>query len=210
MQNASNLVASHHRPLRTSDPTWEPVTVRQARHQVRLPETVLIHDDQFKDLIQAARQTVEDDSGFIACDGEFTWQQDCFPAERWLRLPIRNTRTIEKIEYIDSDGVSQEWDANEYSLSAKRVVPMIVLQPNFNWPTVGNFPDPITITFRAGYGLELDQRTRAFVPQWMRQACLAMVAKLWVDSGLCDGSDMNSGFGGIYDALRLRQVASYL
>ena len=176
-------------------PNWRPVTLKQAKHQVGLPNDVREFDDQLNRLILTAQETVEKDQSRVSQAGTFDWKLDCFPMYGEIRLPYRNVTGPVTVSYTDTSGDPQTF--TDFTFSASRVYPVIAPN-NTIWPTAqAGTLDVVTITFDAGWD-SVD-----LVPSEMIETMLAIISSLF------SGCDVEN-FGPAYQALSNRQVATYL
>lgn len=161
-------------PVKTSGPTFEPVTIEEAKAQVNIAESQPDWDDQLESLITVAREVVERDASMVIGNSTWTYTLDRWPAERYIRLPLRPVRSISSITYLDANGDAQTWDSDEYRFDEARVQPAIWLAESAaSWPSTYGIESAITITLTAGYA------TQSAVPRLVKQLCLMQVAALF-------------------------------
>jgi len=154
---------------RTVAPTSEPVTLPNAKKHLN----VLLPDDDtlIRDLLKAAREQFEDRTGRVLMTQ--TWEQlfDWFPNTiQLLRSPVQS---VTKIEYIDTEGVTQTLATSEYVLDAKSEPARIVEAFGKSWPTTRDTVNAVTVTFLAGY------TTAALVPPSIKAAIKLMLGHLY-------------------------------
>lgn len=162
------------KPVRSAVPTFEPVTIREARTQCELGNNDS-HDTHLLRLIAEAREAVEEDTGIVACTGTYTWKLSEFPEGEVLTFPLRPVTSITSITYVDTGGTPQTWASTNYALHTSGVNPFLGLVYDQDWPTYRGDINGITITFVAGYANE------ASVPQLFKQAVLLHIRKQWQD-----------------------------
>jgi uncharacterized phiE125 gp8 family phage protein len=125
----------------------EPITLEQAKLQC-----ALLDDDSRDELleiyIEAARVWVENYTGHILVQREFTEQRDCFG--RYLELQRRPVLAdpAPTIGYVDTAGTTQTYAGAVPSVDRfpARIYPAL----NGWWPSVGR-NGSVTITYVAGY-----------------------------------------------------------
>lgn len=102
-----------------------------------------------------------------------TWRQDfsCF-SER-LDLPLAPVASVTSVGYYDGDNTLQSVDASDWALLADGRGSYVRRLPTGTWPSVYDRPDPVRVTFVAGYGNWSD------LPAPIRQAVILMTAKLY-------------------------------
>ena len=150
------------RAVRQAVPTFEPVSVAEAKKQCEIASGVRTHDDYFTELIAAAREQVEHDTGIVACTGSYVLKLDAWPDEDFISIVERPLSSITSIAYLDTDGASQTWASANYAVDAARNV--IWRAYNVSWPDTRADRNAITITFVAGYA------TAAVVLERIKQA----------------------------------------
>lgn len=162
-------------PTRLAPPSWEPVTLAEAKKQCEIAAEVTYHDAQLSALITAARQKLEQDTSLVCADGQYLWRLDAWPSGPVLSIGyIWPVRQVVKVEYLAADGTTWlEMPAAEYALVTEAVRPYIRLAHGSQWPSLPDALDPIRITLRAGYVSAAD------VPQLAKQAILLLVSYWW-------------------------------
>jgi uncharacterized phiE125 gp8 family phage protein len=165
-------------PVRAAEPTFEqePVTLKEAKYQCRVPEDVGYHDEALRAKIIAARKQVERDAGLVCYTGSFTWKLTQFPYRDWLEFPstLRPVTAIGSITYVASDGDTDTWDSSNYTLDSSPIMPLIRLVYGESWPTVRGDINGITVTATAGY------TTVLAIPQTVKQAVLLALHIGWL------------------------------
>lgn len=174
------------KPTRSASPTFEPVTLAEAKKHVELAEEYTHHDSHLVDLIQLAREQVEHDTGIVCCTGTFIWKLSQFPDYQlqhqqtkspasWVTIPLRPVTSITSITYVDDAGSTQTWSSTNYGLKTDLPQPIIYLGYDKTWPTHRGFINDITVTLVAGYA------TQGSVPQLLKQMCLLAIARDFYD-----------------------------
>lgn len=136
-------------------PTVEPITLSQAREQLRLdaygspPEHPL--DDQIEDEIKAARNWCEQYLGFAVIQRTLRLYLDEFPRSDVIELPRANLLSITSVRYYDSDGVLQTWDAANYSADTASFVGRLLRGVGSDWPATQERRQAVQIDYVAGY-----------------------------------------------------------
>lgn len=160
------------RPARSAVPTFEPVTLQEAKKQVELPDAITHHDSHLLSLIVLAREAVEQETGIVACTGTFTYRFTEFPRDDFFTFPdVRPLTAVSSITYIDTGGSTATWSSSYYSLDTNGVRPFVKLAYGSSWPTIRGDVNGITVTFVAGYA------SAATIPQLFKQACLLRIAR---------------------------------
>jgi uncharacterized phiE125 gp8 family phage protein len=154
-------------------PSGEPVSLAEARQQLRLSDSASDENDLITGLIAAARERAEAVTGrqLVTATWDHRLDEVCEDA---IVLPKPPLQTVVSVTYIDSAGATQTWSAAEYQVDAPsgpyarkgRLAPL----PSATWPIAqsGRF-NAITVRFTAGYGAAVN------VPHVIRQAMLLMI-----------------------------------
>lgn len=127
-----------------TQPETEPVTLAEARRQVRV--VLSDHDDDLIDAIRAARTAVETFTNTIVARRNFAAILPAFSDE--IRLP-RPTATIASVAYRDGAGDTQTLDPLSYYLD--RSLSIVRRLPGYTYPATGDYFDAVTVTFSAGW-----------------------------------------------------------
>ena len=160
------------RPIQSAEPTWEPVTLGEAKKQCEVAQDNGNHNEHLTRLIKEARETVEYDTGLAIGTRTFTYKLTEWPAQ-FLEIPLRPVTSITSIAYLDVDGASQTWSAANYVLETATVVQLVRRAYNVDWPSLRGDINGITVTLVAGYA------TALAVPETVKLAVLIMVRLLW-------------------------------
>lgn len=164
------------RLTRTSDPSEEPVSLAEAKSHLRVD--VSDDDTLIEGLIKAARIYVENATRRALVTQ--TWQLDLddWPsagkmptATDEIALPRPPLGSVTSVVYVDSDGDSNTFSADDYDVDTVTEPGRIVLGYGKTWPTATLRPmSPIAVTYVAGYGDAAD------VPQHVKQMMLMLLA----------------------------------
>lgn len=153
----------------TTAPSEEPVSLEEARLQAKVESTD--DDTLVSEMIEAAREVVEDVTDFQLVSATWTWTLDRFPAGRFFVVPHPPMTAVTSIKYLDSDGVQQTWDAGSYDTDFTSIPGRIALAHGESWPTIrGGEIDSVEVIFVAGYA------NAAAVPSHYKQAMRLIVA----------------------------------
>ena len=152
-------------------PAVEPVSLTEAKTQLRIDSSDTSYDTEITGLITAARQWIEQRFGISLITQTRTQKQD----QLYERYPIyRNflgpyysrttlgllyppVQSITSFKYIDTDGNQQTFTAyTAQGLTTPRVGALDIetprLYPNVTWPVFKWIPDAIEIEYVCGYG----------------------------------------------------------
>lgn len=99
----------------------------------------------------------------------------CFPCREFIQLPRSPVRTIDSITYVDADGDTQTWAAENYVLSREHEPVRLYRAYDVDWPDTRDQPNAIVITYSAGYSTSaavpctLKTAIKWFVTYWFEQ-----------------------------------------
>lgn len=125
-------------------------------------------------ILSAARQYFEQQTGL--CLITQTWRAcfDAVPPGREVSLPRAPLASVTSVAYTDENGAAQTYPQDRYGIggvSMKGVFGRVRLKSTESWPTLGDVPDALRITFTAGFGAEAAQ-----IPNDIRLAVLLLTA----------------------------------
>lgn len=154
--------------------TEEPVSVEEAKTQCRRDPAFTDDDLWFAQAIEAARRTVEADTGIRLMTARFALVSREFPGDL-VRLPKAPLVAVESLAYVDTNGAAQTWAAANYLVAPSDPGPppsagWVELAYGISWPTARAQGNAVTVTFTAGFGL-----TAASVPADLRMAMLLLI-----------------------------------
>lgn len=150
-------------------PTVEPVSLEEAKLHLRVDIT---EDDYLIQwLIQAARETAEDISGWRLCTQTWDYYLDEFPSGSELALPNPPLVSVTSISYtLEGAGVASTFAAASYQVDAVSVPGRVLLRSAYSWPADVLEPaNGVVVRFVCGFG------TPEAVPQQIRQAMFLML-----------------------------------
>jgi uncharacterized phiE125 gp8 family phage protein len=163
------------RAIRTTSPTFEPVTLAEVKKHLELADDDNAHDAHVLRLIQAAREQVEYDCSVVLATGTHTLTLDDFPSEPEIYLPVRPVQSVTSITYIGDDGNTYTFTSADYVLDNNEPTPEIKLAYLKDWPSARGEPNSVTVTFVAGYALQ------NAIPQAFKQMMLVDIARRFQD-----------------------------
>lgn len=185
----SNLI-----PIVVTGPTFEPVTLAQARKQVELAESERAHDEHLTLLIQSAREQLETDADIVL--GQKTVKVYDEDFDNPIRLQLKPVQSISSIKYYDTLNNQQTLPTTYYDFNQPHR--RIELKYNQSWPaTVGIRYDAVEITYVAGYS------SQALIPALAKQACLLLIGNWFEGRDMLKESDAKT-----YDRIVTRLMRS--
>lgn len=142
--------------------TTFPVTLDEAKAQLRVTSTS--EDALIEGYISAAARYIEQNLSLSIAEQVWVLTLDEFADNIELfRGPVIS---VDEFQYVDEDGVTQDVDADSYTVDTVSRTPWIVLNSDFSWPTTLGGINMVTITYTAGM---------ASVPTDITQAILLLV-----------------------------------
>lgn len=158
-------------------PLIDPVTLVEAKAQIRDVTEEVSDDDLIKSLITVATTLAEDfvRGAFI----EQTWlaSYDTVPRKRSLELPRTPLLSVTEVRFTEQGGTEKTFSNTLYIVdtSSQRIPGRIALKVGEVWPTGAlQTIDAFRVEFKAGYGL-----TAASVPAAIKHGIKIMVADMY-------------------------------
>ena len=162
-----------------TDATNEPVLLPQLKTQVKVPQSLSIHDDELTRIAKAARKATERLTRRAWINQTWKLTLSSFPyGSRFIQLPRPPLVTVTSLAYVDSSSVSQTLtESTEFVKRINSHPGSIVLKPSQSWPTTDpEEMEAVTITYVAGYGTG-----STTVPEEAKQAILALTDYWWMN-----------------------------
>lgn len=160
--------------LLTTAAQFEPISLQQLKTQVQIADDYREHDVELNELISAAREKYEHDTGLVLCSSSWRLTFDEWPVQ-YFELPTRTVQSIASVKYIDASGTQQTVSSSIYVLDANHPSPRVELAYNQTWPNNRGHDGDIEINYVAGYA------TQADVPTKHKRAIL-MLAAGWFEN----------------------------
>lgn len=154
----------------TSGPATEPVTLSEAKAQLRVDGTD--EDNYILSLISTARHKVEQETGRMLITQTVKAYCDKWPTNGVLKLPVYPAASVTSVEYIDEDGASQTWASSNYTTDLVGMSPRIVPKPDVDLPDLGDYPNAVTVTYVAGL-------SASAIPADLKHAILVRLTMLY-------------------------------
>lgn len=183
------------KPVRSAVPTFEPVTLAEAKKQCEVAEGIGHHDSHLLTLIEAARELVENDTGIACATGTYTYKLSQWPCWDYFEIPLRPVTAVSSIVYVDTAGTSSTWASSNYTLETSSVQPLVRLTYGNYFPSLRGDINGITVTLVAGYA-------DGSVPRVIKQACLLLIDHWFNNRGIV--GQVGGEIAMTYDALVAR------
>lgn len=136
---------------RTVEPYTEPVSLAQAKRQLRVDTTD--DDTLITSLIVAARQFVENACSVCLVASTYQQMNDGFPCVSLFQLNYPPLRSVTSIQYIDTAGTTQTLSTSKYTVDNGVLPGQVYLSYAQVWPATRCIPNSVLINFQAGYAL---------------------------------------------------------
>lgn len=138
-------------------PTSEPVSLSEARDQMRLPipgDTAShMNDNYLQTLITVAREYVEQVTGRVLVSQTWDMWMDRWPRGISIEIPKPPLQSVTSLTYTDVDEAGYTLtEGTEFTVDTDSEPGRIVLDYDETWPTEMLHPNnPIKVRFVAGY-----------------------------------------------------------
>jgi uncharacterized phiE125 gp8 family phage protein len=157
----------------TSGPAVEPVTLADAKAQLRIDGTA--EDTLIASLILTSRLHVEAGLGLALNTQGWSYFLDAWPPGPQITLPLLPVQSVSAVRLYAEDESVQTVAPETYLLDLDAQRPRLVRRGATVWPAPSRAANGIEIAFTAGYGDDA-----ADVPAPIRQAILLLTAH-WYD-----------------------------
>ena len=124
----------------------EPITTQQAKDWCYVAGTKW--DDLIDSLVTTVREHAENETWRAIIQAEYEYRLDEFPEDE-IEIPKPPIKSIDKIEYVDTDGNTQELTSYDADVSGE--YGRIQRSDGKTWPKTDDVYNAVTITFTAGY-----------------------------------------------------------
>jgi uncharacterized phiE125 gp8 family phage protein len=152
-------------------PVSEPLSTDEFKDFARITDS--IEDHLIDSFGLAAREKVEDDTRRALITQTWDWILDEFPdsSDAALTVPLPPLQSITSITYVDTNGTSQTWSADEYQVDSASRQGRIMPAYGESWPDTRDEMNAATVRYIAGYG-----DNAVDVPERLLQAMKVLVA----------------------------------
>lgn len=139
----------------TTAPTDEPITVAEAKEQLRIRSGYTADDTYLDSIIQSVRRYLQKVTGRVLTVGSWTFRLDRFPTRaNPITLPLFPVQSITAIKYLDADGDEQTWTSSEYNADLNSEPARIQPAFDFTYPVTRTHDfEGVRVEFVAGYGV---------------------------------------------------------
>lgn len=165
-----------------SPPSFEPVSLAEARRWLRLEDDDTANTAVLQILIKAMREDLENRTHRAFIQRQYRLNLEGYPTDPTygyrIELPFPPLRSVDSFKYYDSDGTLQTLAEDQYEVHHEAEPAFIVPAYQVTWPSYRLRPDAIQVTFTAGYaaGSPPDEASS--------QESLPANARLWLQTKL--------------------------
>lgn len=160
-----------------TDVATEPVTLAEARLQIKAVSGITTEDTLISEWITTAREIAEQYTGRALAPKTLELALDAFPGGD-IVLDAGPVTSVTHIKYTDAGGVEQTVSASDYALSTYGLSDVVALAYNATWPTARDVRDAVRVRYVTGY---------ATPPKAVKSAIRLMVA--WMNEHRGDEMD---------------------
>lgn len=156
-------------------PTYEPITLAQARMAARVDSDDTTEDALFTGIIiPGVRQDCEQLLGRSIMSQTWRRTLDAFDREE-IKLAWPNLLSVESVQYRDTAGAWQTLDASYYEVDTASVPGVVRRALNMSWPLTYPFAGSVRINYTAGYASGNEAAQQAAVPASIKRWMLARI-----------------------------------
>ena len=174
---------TYHSYKTTTAPTSEPITLTEAKAQLRVESDFTEDDTWISSAITVVREQVESLTNRALMPQSFELAIPKF--EDTIALPKPPFSSLTSIQYYDEDDVLQTLSSDYYLVNDFVEPTEVIKKHEKTYPAAYSRPDAIRITFAAGYA------DAASVPPSIKQAMLMLLTDLY-DNRSASSSQMST------------------
>jgi uncharacterized phiE125 gp8 family phage protein len=132
------------------EPAVEPVSLDEAKNQIKLEYSVTAEDAWVTDLISSSRIFCEQitQRQFITATRKVFF--DCFPEMILLDRPT--CQAVSSLKYIDTSGTLQTLDSSMYQVDIYSEPARVIPAYGQSWPSTRGVLNAVEITYTCGFG----------------------------------------------------------
>ena len=161
-------------------PSVEPIALSEAKAFLRIDHST--QDTLIAELIKAARQRVENDTGRSLINTTWDLWFDAFPAERAITVARLPLVSVTHVKSYDDDDTEATFASSSYLVDV--IQGRVALNDNKDWPDDLRQFNSGVIRFVAGFGTAATD-----VPQPLRLACYQLLTNFYEHADVVQGSD---------------------
>jgi uncharacterized phiE125 gp8 family phage protein len=167
----------YYTPVRTVDPTQEPITVAEAKQHCRALADVPDEDRMMADYVRAARDAYEAYTERAAMTQTWRWTLDNFCDEMVLPMAAP-LQSVTSVKYYDTAGTQQTLATTYYRVDTDSTPGIVRLKPDQAWPDVQTTRgQAVEIVYVCGHA------SVAAVPQSVKSGMYFLIDHLYENRG---------------------------
>lgn len=158
-------------PIRISGPAVEPLTVAEAKAQVRITNSA--EDALIARYITAARIHAENLLERTLVTSQWRLILDAFPDA--IRLPYPTIQSVDALRFVDVNGATQTLDPADYIVDTAREPGWIVPADGKSWPETLYRINTVEVEYTAGYGAlatDVPEPIRQWIALYVGDMCM--------------------------------------
>lgn len=163
-----------------SGPSFEPVSLADARRWLRLEDDDTANTPVLRMLIKAMREYAENLTHRAYVQRQYRLYAEGWPVDSdygsRIELPFPPLASVDSVKYIDTSGTLITLAADQYVVHAEAEPAFVLPAYNVAWPAVRAVPDAVQVVFTAGYAPGSPPDEAAV------QEVLPETLKLWMQS----------------------------
>lgn len=155
---------------RTSAPAETPITLTEAKSQLRVTHTD--EDTLISAMIDAVAEHLDGRRGYLGraiVTQSWEYRVDIFPESGVIELPLPPLQSVESVKYIDDAGDEQTLAADQYVVDTATYYGQVRRAYDVDWPVTRDENYAVRVAFTAGFG------AASAVPQPVKTAALMLV-----------------------------------
>lgn len=152
-------------------PQEDLISLQEAKEHLRVTSTA--EDALIASQITAAREWIESHIGYVTVKRTLKLNLDSFPSGDTITLPRSKLISIESVEYVDRDGNTQTWPAENYTADTDSVEGRLIRSPDTDWPDTKSQRQAVQVQYVAGH------ESADSIPGGIKSACKILVANFY-------------------------------
>lgn len=132
-------------------PTFEPVSLAEARLHLRIADDQTAEDAMIASLIVAARIEAEHRTGYALATQTLEIALEAWPADGDIELPRPPFVSVTSVKYTDADGNEQTVDPGDYTVDSHLSPAWLLRAYGVEWPTARKQANAVRVRYVAGY-----------------------------------------------------------
>lgn len=111
-----------HKTIVITPPLVEPISLDEAKAQLRIKETATKDDEHISALIKVARDRVEKFCNRFFSEQTVSIVFECSLPDRYIKLPYPDLTSVQSLSYFQDDGTEVVIDSGDYNFNSNRQI----------------------------------------------------------------------------------------